>query len=95
MMEYAAYHIVYVDNRVSQDLDGKHIQKSASTRPGGEYDYNEGTWEEQHPECLKSILGEIEEVRSNLKSILSIFDGGTCFKRSNCHFSKYEQSKSP
>lgn len=76
-MDYAEYHIVYVDNRVSRDLDGKLVQKSESRRSDGANSYNEHLWEDRNPECLKAILGEIEEVRSNLKSLLSIFNGGT------------------
>ena len=76
-MDYAEYHIVYVDNRVSRDLDGKLIQKSESSRSDGANNDGEKLWEDRNPECLKAILGEIEEVRSNLKSLLSVFNGGT------------------
>lgn len=76
-MDYADYHVVYVDNRVSRDLDGKLVQNSESSRSDGEKHYGEDSWEDQNPECLKAILGEIEEVRSNLKSLLSVFNGGT------------------
>ena len=76
-MDYAEYHIVYVDNRVSRDLDGKLIQKSESSRLEGSSRHSDHSWEERNPECLKAILGEAEEVRSNLKSILSVFNGGT------------------
>lgn len=76
-MDYAEYHIVYVDNRVSRDLDGKLIQKSESSRSDGANSHSEHLREDQNPECLKAILGEIEEVRSNLKSLLSVFNGGT------------------
>ena len=78
-MDYAEYHIVYVDNRVSRDLDGKLIQKSESSRLEGANRHSDHSWEEQNPESLKAILGEAEEVRSNLKSILSVFNGGTSF----------------
>ena len=74
-MDYAQYHIVYVDARVSRDLDGKLVQKSDSLRSDGG-SYNKHVWEERNPECLRAILGEIEEVRSNLKSLLSVFNGG-------------------
>lgn len=76
-MDYAEYHIVYVDNRVSRDLDGKLVQKSESSRSDGANNHSEHLWEDRKPECLKAILGEIEEVRSNLKSILSVFNEGT------------------
>lgn len=76
-MDYAEYHIVYVDNRVSRDLNGKLVQKSESSRLDRANNYSEDLWEDQNPECLKAILGELEEVRSNLKSLLSVFNGGT------------------
>ena len=76
-MDYAEYHIVYVDNRVSRDLDGKLVQKSELSRSEGGNNDSEHLWEDRNPECLKAILGEIEEVRSNLKSLLSVFSGGT------------------
>ena len=75
-MDHAQYHIVYVDARVSRDLDGKLVQKSVSSRSDGANSYSGQMWEERNPECLKAILGEIEEVRSNLKSLLSVFNGG-------------------
>ena len=76
-MDYAEYHIVYVDNRVSQTLDGKLVQKSKSSHSARTKNNSEDLWEDRDPECLKAILGEIEEVRSNLKSLLSVFNGGT------------------
>ena len=75
-MDHAEYHIVYVDNRVSRDLDGKLVQKSESSCADGAKSNSEHMWEDRNPECLKAILGEIEEVRNNLKSILSMFNGG-------------------
>ena len=72
-MEYADYHVVYVDNRVSQDLDGRLLQNSeldqSNIRKGE-------TWEEQNPNLVTTIGGESAEVRSNLKSLLSVFNGG-------------------
>lgn len=79
-MDYAEYHIVYVDNRVSRTLDGKLVQKSESNRSDGANEYGAHMWEDRNPECLKAIIGEIEEVRSNLKSLLSVFNGGRSFK---------------
>ena len=75
-MEYADYHVVYVDNRVTRDLDGKLIQNSSSHSLQGAAVSYEETWDDRNPECLKSILGEIEEVRSNLRNLLSVFNGG-------------------
>ena len=73
-MDYAASHIVYVDSRMSRALDGKHIQKI--NPPDSATGSQETSWEDKHPECLKAILGEIEEVRTSLKNILSVFNGG-------------------
>ena len=75
-MDHAQYHIVYVDARVSRNLDGKLVQRMDPSRSDGANNYSGHTWEERNPECLKAILGEIEEVRSNLKSLLSVFNGG-------------------
>ena len=72
-MEYADYHVVYVDNRVSQDLDGKLLQNSVPNQSNirkGE------TWEEQNPDLVTTTGGEMAEVRSNLRSLLSVFNGG-------------------
>lgn len=73
-MEYADCHIVYVDSRVSRDLDGKLIQNSESSQSNI---HSGDSWEDRNPDCLNIILGEIEEVRSNLRSLLSVFNGGT------------------
>ena len=73
-MEYADYHVVYVDNRVSQDLDGKLLQNSA---PNQSNIRQVETWEEQNPDLVTTIGGEMAEVRSNLRSLLSVFNGGT------------------
>lgn len=75
-MEYADYHVVYVDNRVSRDLDGKLIQNSSPDHSQEENVHRDSSWDDRNSECLESILGEIEEVRSNLKSLLSVFNGG-------------------
>ena len=74
-MDYAASHVVYVDSRISRSLDGRHVQKSAGT-PDGATGSQDGSWEDKHPECFKAILGEIEEVRTSLRNILSVFNGG-------------------
>ena len=61
---------------MSRDLDGKHL-KRAGTIQSDEIDTaNEGCRKGPYPDCLKSILGEIKEVRTNLKRILSHFQGG-------------------
>ena len=76
-MDYAAYEVVYFDERVSRHLDAQYIHKSGPGPPLPLADSAESSWEDRNPECLKVILPEIEEVRHNLRVILSIFNGGT------------------
>ncbi|CAF9909236.1 MAG: 3',5'-cyclic-nucleotide phosphodiesterase [Alectoria fallacina] len=84
-MDYADYHVVYVDNRVSRDLDGKLVQESKPSRSDGANNHSEDLWEDRNPECLKAVLGEIEEVRSNLNSLLSVFNRvHTCISGDTC-----------
>ena len=73
-MEYADYHVVYVDNRMSQDLDGKLLQNSV---PNQSNIRKREDWEEQNPDLVTIIGEETAEVRSNLRSLLSVFHGGT------------------
>ena len=78
-MDYAASHVVYVDNRVSRGLDGRHIQKTRSDRQDRKSSTLEETKGDADSDCLKAILGEIEEVRLSLRNLLSVFDGGKSF----------------
>ena len=73
-MEYADYHVVYVDNRMSQDLDGKLLQNSV---PNQSNIRKREDWEEQNPDLVTIIGKATAEVRSNLRSLLSVFHGGT------------------
>lgn len=82
-MEYADYHIIYVDNRMSRELDGKLIQRTSSDLRQESLSTNEQSSGDESNECLKSILGEIEEVRSNLRSIFSVFNGGKSYLSSD------------
>ncbi len=74
-MDYAASHVVYVDSRVSRGLDGRHLQKATSPSEGAASN-QDTSWEDKHPECVKAIFAEIEEVRTSLKNVLSVFNGG-------------------
>ena len=69
-MDYAASHVVYVDTRISRDLDGKYIAKSipesANTR-------SEGVSKARSSDLL---LREVDDICANINAILSIFDGG-------------------
>lgn len=71
-MDYAASHVLYVDNRVSGDLDGKHLQRPSDDSQSGAHGRSDGA----SSESLQAILGEIEEVRTSLQNILSVFNGG-------------------
>ena len=73
-MDHAAYHVVYVDKRVSRDLDGKHLQKIG---PADVKLRRQGSYVDRKPDCFDIILPETEEVRNNLKSVLTTFNGGT------------------
>ena len=79
-MDHADYHVVYVDNRVSRNLDGKLIQNSASNMRSKGSIHDEDTWDDRNPECVKSLLAEIEEVRNNLRCLLSVFHGGMSYQ---------------
>ena len=61
---------------MSRDLDGKHLQKMERNHTDDAGYRPEDSREDRSPDCLKSILGEIEEVRTNLKRILMHFNGG-------------------
>ena len=75
-MDHAAYHVLYVDGRISQHLDGRYIQNEELGRGGGRETEELQKWEDRNPDCWKSILGEIEEIRVNLKRLLGHFEGG-------------------
>ncbi|KAL9587106.1 MAG: hypothetical protein Q9212_000473 [Teloschistes hypoglaucus] len=70
-MDHAAFHIVYVDTRVSAHLDGQYICPSAPS-PSAERD---PSGKEQQSDSLKQLSSEIEVVRANLNNLLSSFPG--------------------
>ncbi len=76
-MDHAAYHVVYVDNRANNDLDGKYLQRRRPGSPDGSELGRKESWEYRGSEYVELILMQIEEVRDNIKSILSNFNGGT------------------
>ena len=75
-MDHAAYHVVYVDNRANNDLDGRYIQKPRPEYSDGSELGKNDTWEFPGSEYVELILTQIEEVRENNKWILSKFNGG-------------------
>lgn len=76
-MDPAAYHVVYVDNRLGDDLDGKHIHKSRLGPHDGTRVGHVDSWEYRNSEHDELINRQTEEVRHNIKSILLAFSGGT------------------
>lgn len=74
-MDHAAYHVVYVDTRISRGLDGTHIHKSGSSREEL-HEHQNDRWGERDPEYLQIVSSESEEVYNNLRNILLVFNGG-------------------
>lgn len=74
-MNYANTHVVYVDSRVSHGLDGNHVCKSSSADEVEATGVRDDSLE-RNQDCLEAILDEIDEVRTSLRNILSVFDGG-------------------
>lgn len=72
-MDYAASHVVYVDTRASRDLDGKFIPNPSPEPLGTANVRREGASKDRSSDFL---LREIEDVRTNVRTILSVFDGG-------------------
>lgn len=76
-MDPAAYHVVYVDNRLDDDLDGKHIHKSRLGPHDGMRVNHVDSWDLQNSEYYELITRQADEVRHNIISILLAFSGGT------------------
>ena len=75
-MDHAACHIVYVDSRMSQALDGRQIPNVGARHNKRDEGGRDQQWEPYTPESLKMILGEIEEIRATLRGLLSHFNVG-------------------
>lgn len=75
-MDHAAYHVLYVDSRISQQLDGRYIRSERPGHSGLTEAEQLQSWEGRSPDSLESILGEIEEIRINLERLLARFNGG-------------------
>ncbi|KAI4260409.1 MAG: hypothetical protein LQ352_000271 [Teloschistes flavicans] len=71
-MDHAAFHIVYVDKRVSAQLDGQYVCHSAPN-PSAE---RSPMGKEQRPDGFKQLSSEVAIVRANLSNLLSSFPGG-------------------
>lgn len=79
-MDHAAYQVVYVDNRANGDLDGKYVHKSGFGHQDDGKASGQDMWEGPNSEYLEIILRQAEEVRNNIQSILSTFNGGTSWQ---------------
>lgn len=72
-MDYAACHVVYVDRRAREERFVKKDGLASSTvtkDTEGVLDYSD----------VKEDIAEDEEVQMNIRSILSVFNGGTFYK---------------
>lgn len=72
-MDYAACHVVYMDKRVSKDLEGRYFHRSVATAFDSAASRKDESSKDQTSDTL---LREIEEVRISLQNLLSVFDGG-------------------
>lgn len=72
-MEYAAFHVVYADKRISADLDGTHLQQ---VTPGALAGTDSSLQANQRPDCFQEISSEIAVVQDNLHPLLTSFHGG-------------------
>ena len=72
-MEYAAFHVVYVDKRISADLDGRYLRQVA---PGALAATDSSLQANQPTNSFQEISSEITAVQDNLHTLLTNFDGG-------------------
>ncbi|KAL8897224.1 MAG: hypothetical protein Q9207_007320, partial [Kuettlingeria erythrocarpa] len=72
-MNHAAFHIVYVDKRVSANLDGTYLHEIARGTQASE-DLAFGRY--QRLSCYEQISAEVGMVQDNLGNLLSSFHGG-------------------
>ncbi|KAL9605825.1 MAG: hypothetical protein Q9179_001011, partial [Wetmoreana sp. 5 TL-2023] len=73
-MDHAAFHIVYVDKRVSAGLDGTYLHEAVLETPA---DNDRVADSDLSSCCAEQISSEIAVVRESLTNLLSCFDGGT------------------
>lgn len=73
-MDHAAFHIVYVDKRVSASLDGIYLDGALRDLPAKK---ELGVPTHQQLNSFPQISSEIAVVRDNLGNLLSNFHGGT------------------
>ncbi|KAL8944193.1 MAG: hypothetical protein Q9216_000617 [Gyalolechia sp. 2 TL-2023] len=84
-MDHAAFHIVYVDKRVSAGLDGKYLHETAPdllTEPEPALSTDQVA---QQLNCFEQISSETVETRHNLTFLLSSFHGvHICISSTSC-----------
>ncbi|KAL8678077.1 MAG: hypothetical protein Q9186_005542 [Xanthomendoza sp. 1 TL-2023] len=71
-MEHAAFHVVYVDQRISADLDGKYLHNAGLellSRP------DRPLKADRRSDPFRQISSENTMVQDNLRTLLSCFDG--------------------
>lgn len=84
-MDYAAFHIVYVDKRASAGLDGKYLVTIAPDLLAEQQSAPSTNETKQQPNCFGQISSEIAVVRHNLTCLLSSFHGvHICTSKSSC-----------
>ncbi|KAL8999717.1 MAG: hypothetical protein Q9169_001534 [Polycauliona sp. 2 TL-2023] len=71
-MEYAAFHVVYVDKRISANLDGIHLQKVARGSWVGRDNPSQAN---SRPDGFQEISSQVRVVHDNLHALLTNFDG--------------------
>lgn len=73
-MDHAACHIVYVDKRVSLNLNGAYLHGAAHDLP---VEKDPDPRIDRQLDCFQRIASEIQAVRENLEKLLWNFRGGT------------------
>lgn len=85
-MDHAAFHIIYVDKRVSAALDGKYLREIAPDLLAGQELALPTDKADQQPNCFQQISSEIAVVRHNLTYLLSSFQEGMLNRREPLEF---------
>ncbi|KAL8874599.1 MAG: hypothetical protein Q9174_000062 [Haloplaca sp. 1 TL-2023] len=82
-MDHAAFHIVYVDKRVSKKLDGAYLGDEAAT--GQPISEDIAFQRTLSTACLDRLSSECAEVRENLSNLVASFDGvHMCTSKDSC-----------
>ena len=72
-MDHAAFHVVYVDKRVSASLDGQYLHDVTRHLPA---EKDSALPADQQSHCFQQISLENAVVRDNLGILVSSFNGG-------------------